>query len=257
MILCSKFLLATKILNLEFGLWLKAVCGVRDPGPGSLGSAEVLLSTAAETGTHHLDPSQARLRSSTGTETAPTEAAPPRTCWFREELRVQLLIELGLALQVLQDGVGPLGGAPEPLEGLTFPLVGLLQGPAAAVPHQRFGLLQNLRDSVCQAPAPAERGARVTHRGVHRRQLLDAERHLLCEGPGPQHLGHQALGAGLLGRQLPAAQQQLVGLEQKGRLKGSPAAGAQAGGRGPTEATPMMRGKVTEEQASGVWPQAM
>lgn len=77
-ILCSKFLLATKILNLKFELWLKQFIrrAVMNPGPGSPGSVVVLLSTAAETGTHHLGPSQTRVRSSTVTGPAPTAAGP-------------------------------------------------------------------------------------------------------------------------------------------------------------------------------------
>lgn len=94
----------------------------------------------------------------------------------------------------------------------------------------------------------------VTDHGVHGNQLFDPQHHLLGEGSRPEDLGHQALGAGLLGRELPAAQQQLVSLQQKqrsGEPRLRPPGQVESA---PTEATPMMRGKVKEEQASGVCP---
>lgn len=48
-------------------------------------------------------------------------------------------------LEIFEYGVHALRRAPDPLKCLTFPLVGLLQGGPVNVPHQCFGLAQNLQ----------------------------------------------------------------------------------------------------------------
>lgn len=48
-------------------------------------------------------------------------------------------------LEIIEYGVHALRRAPDPLKCLTFPLVGLLQGGSVNVPHQCFGLAQNLQ----------------------------------------------------------------------------------------------------------------
>ena len=121
----------------------------------------------------------------------PGEPQPPCAMRFRGRLGAARPSELvDLPLQVLEHGVHALGRAPDLLQHLALPLVGLLQLQLSAAAHEGLGFHE--------------------HNLVAGGELLKADHDFPGEGPGPEYLGAQAFAARRLRRQLPPAEQRFV-----------------------------------------------